>query len=642
MSDLRAPLSSLFAPADLARWQEKAQADLGDRPLDALRSRTADGIVIHPLYTEAIAASDPGLPGFAPGTRGATPLGAAFGGPDLRAEILEPDPSRAHALVLEAVERGATSLMIALASPTTPGFTPGVHIDDARGLGALLEGVDLARVGVHLAAGPSFARAAEDLSTLLRGSGVDPARARGGFGADAIGSLFRDGELPVSVASALEAGAVLARETAAAWPGVRSLRVDTDFVHHAGATSAQQLGCALALGVEWLRACEAQGLPPAGALSQIEFSLRLDTRFFEQIATLRAARRLWSRVGEACGASDVAMSLHAMTSERVLTRRDPWVNVLRGTATTFAALIGGADAITCASFDQALGAPGTLGRRLARNTGVILAEESHLDRVVDPAGGSWFIESLTAEIARHAWEFFQQIEARGGALAALRSRWLREQVDAAWTAREKNLRTRREAITGVSEYPDLHERTVKSSAREVDRKAPAFEAVERVEPWPVRRLADPFEALRDASDAMLTQTGHRPSVFVATLGPVAAHAARAGWINNLLAAGGIEGQSTGALDDAASAVEALRASGSTVAILCSTDAIYATEGEATAQALKASGAQLVVVAGKPGTNEPELRAAGVDRFVHLGQDVVGFLRDLHDVLGPSDREGALR
>lgn len=642
MSDLRAPLSSLFAPADLARWQEKAQADLGDRPLDALQSRTADGIVIQPLYTAAAHALDPGLPGFAPGTRGVTPLGAAHGGPDLRAEILEPDPVRAHALVLEAVERGATSLMIALASPVTPGFTPGVRIDDERGLGALLEGVDLARVGVHLAAGPSFARAAQDLCALLRGAGADPARTRGGFGADAIGSLFRDGELPVSVATALEAGALLARETTVTWPGMRTLRVDTDFVHHAGATSAQQLGCALAIGVEWLRACEAQGLQPAGALSQIEFSLRLDTRFFEQIATLRAARRLWNRVGEACGVGEVSMSLHAMTSERVLTRRDPWVNLLRGTATTFAALIGGADAITCASFDQALGTPGALGRRLARNTVVILAEESHLDRVVDPAGGSWFVESLTAEVARHAWEFFQHIEAQGGALAALRSRWLRDQVDAAWAAREKNVRTRREAITGVSEYPDLHERAVQTRAREADAKTPAFEAVERVEPWPVRHLADPFEALRDASDAMLTRTGQRPHVFVATLGPVAAHAPRAGWINNLLAAGGIEPRSAGALDDAASAVEAFRAIGTPIAVLCSTDARYATHAAAAAQALKASGARLVVIAGKPGANEHELRAAGVDRFVHLGQDVVDFLRDLHVALDPSDGEGALR
>lgn len=636
MADRHALFRSEFAPADLGTWQDRAKADLAGRPLESLRSHTADGIAIEPLYTDAHASVSPGLPGFAPAVRGSTAVGASRSGPDLRAEILEPDPARARALVLEAVERGATSLMIALASRITPGWTPGVRLDDERGLSLLLEGIDLQRVPVHLAAGPSFVRAAEDLLDVLARSGVDPAHARGGLGADPIGVLFRDGESPMRLTAALDAAAALARRTAEQWPQIRALRVDTDFVHHAGATTAQQLGAAIAIGVELLRACEAAGLPPERALAQIEFSLRLDQRFFEQIAALRAMRALWSRIGEACGVSGVPMSLHAMTSERILTRRDPWVNLLRGTSTTFAALVGGADAITCASFDQALGAPGTLGRRLARNTGVVLAEESHLHRVIDPAGGSWFVEALTQEIAQKAWSFFQEIEAEGGAVAALRSRWLRERVDVAWAAREKNLRTRREALTGVSEFPDLEERPVPTRSLELDRIASRYEAVESVEPWPVRRFAEPFEVLRDASDAHQVRTGRRPRVFLATLGPLSAYNARASWITNLLAAGGIEAITPGALDDPAAASRAWRESGTSTVVICSSDEFYSLHAAATARAMKEQGAGTVILAGKPGEHEAVWRTAGVDRFVHLGQDVVDFLQEVLEA------EGALR
>lgn len=645
MSDLRAPLASLFDPTDLTRWQERARADLGGRPLESLGSSTADGIAVLPLYTADSPTTDrdraaaPGLPGFAPGTRGATVLGSVLEGPDLRVEILEPDPARARALVLEAIERGATSLMISLATATTPGWTLGVRIDDAAGLERLLEGVDLARVPIHLAAGPGFERAAADLLRLLERAGVARDRARGGLGADPVGSLFRDGESPLTTEAALVSAAELARRTAEQWPLVRALRVDTDFVHHAGATTAQQLGAALAIGVELLRACEARGLEPARALGQIEFSLRLDVRFFEQIAALRAMRRLWNRVGEACGASDAVPMLHAMTSERVLTRRDPWVNLLRGTATTFAALVGGADAITCASFDQALGAPGELGRRLARNTGVVLAEESHLHRVVDPAGGSWFVESLTEAIAHRAWSFFQEIEARGGALAALRSRWLREQVDAAWARSEKLLRTRRQPITGVSEYPELDERTVAVGPRALNRDVPELRVAERVEPWPVRRCAEPFELLRDASDAYAERVGHRPRVFLATLGPVPVHTVRAGWVSNVLAAGGIEATSPGALADAAAAAAAFEKGGARVAVICSSDDLYALHAATTASELRARGAAFVVLAGKPAEHEAAWRSAGIDRFVHVGQDLVDFLHEVHAQL---EEQGALR
>ena len=644
MFDPDRPLTELFPPSDLDAWKQKAADDLKGRPLEKLTGRTADGIPLEPLYTKAHerpAGDDGGVPGFAPLRRGSRVAGTLGRGPDLRVVIDHPDPEEAARQIVEALDRGATSLQIVLATSTGGGWTPGVHVDDAGQLTRMLKGAGLRerKVPLHLAAGAAYERAAADLASVWSGLGLGAGEARGGFGADPLGTLARDGELPMSVEDALAASGALARATADEWPGVRALRVDADFVHHAGGTTAQQLGTLLALGVRMLRACEGAGLPLDRAFAQIELSLRLDCRFFEQIAALRALRTCWSRVAEACGVDDPALQLHASPSDRVLTRRDPWVNMLRGTATTFAALVGGADAVSCTPFDAALGASGPLGRRVARNTGIILAEESHLSRVIDPAGGSWFLESLTDGIAEKAWSFFREIEAEGGAAEVIGSRWLRERVDASWQERAHLLRTRRQPVTGVSEYPDLQEKPVATAPAVVAEPARPTRPAVRTEPWPVRRDAAPFEELRDLSDAHLAEAGHRPKVFLATLGPLAAHTARATWIANLLAAGGIDTANPGALEGASEVAEAYRRERSPIAVLCSSDDLYETLAADAAVALKRAGARTVLLAGKPGGHEDAWRKAGVDRFVHLGVDVLALLRELVEELVPGVATG---
>lgn len=633
MFDRESRLTDAFPPADSEAWRAQAESDLKGRPLEKLVGHTGDGLEIRPLYTRADAVPPTmiGLPGAPPFRRGTRPLGRALEGPDVRAIIENADPATARAQMLDDLQRGATSLLIRIASPTAHGWTPGVRLGQPADLIGFVEGVDPTAAAIALDAGGrgiEFARVALE---TLENRGVHPAAILGGFGLDPIGTLAREGEVPGSVESYLSKAGALAHDTLA-YPRLSLFQVDVDFAHHAGATTAQSLGVALATGAAYLRALEAAGIGPDHAIGRIAFTWRCDARFFEQIAALRALRISWNRIAEASGSSGRGMFVHAMASERIVARRDPWVNMLRGTATTFAGLVGGADAVSCPSFDRALGESSTLGRRIARNTPIILAEESHLHRVVDPAGGSWFLENLTAKLALRAWEEFQQLEREDGIVHSLRNGDLRGRIDEAWELERQRIATRRQPLTGVSEYAKVDERRPDVTPFPDPGEGTQSES-ERLQPWPVRRLGDDFEELRDAADEANADFAE-PRAFLVTLGPLAEYTTRATWITNLLAAGGIATRDQGPIDDAKTAGVAFEETGLRFAVICGTDERYADMAAEVARSLKENGAELVWLAGK---GDSEWTEAGVDRFVHLGVDVVDALREaLQLLIEPTD------
>jgi methylmalonyl-CoA mutase len=307
------------------------------------------------------------------------------------------------------------------------------------------------------------------------------------------------------------------------------------------------------------------------------------------------------------------------------TRRDPWVNMLRTTVACMAAGVGGADAVTVLPFDEALGLPDAAARRLARNTSLILMAESHLARVIDPAGGSWYVERLTDELSRAAWAWFQEIERAGGQAAGLSSGLVGRRLAASWEERSRGLAKRREPITGVSEFPNLDEAPL---TREAAPPAPGGGL-------PKVRRDEAFERLRARSDGHLAATGVRPRAFLAAMGPAAEHGARAAFAANLFRAAGIEPVQDPESVDAGTAAEAFAASGATVACLCASDARYADEAESVATALASAGAAWVVLAGRPGERQDAYDAAGVDEFVFAGCDAVAFLSSVLDSIGVS-------
>jgi len=570
---------------------------------DTLSTEIEDGLRARPLYTAEDPAPDPGYPGFPPFVRGSRVRAAAATGWDVRQQHADPDPRRANEAVLADLENGVTSLWLTVGGD-------GLPVD---ALPAVLDGVYLDLAPVVLDAGSQFAEAADQLLGVYAQRGI-ASEAAGNLGADPLGQLARTGHAD-DTAQHLADATALAVRCARDFPAVRALTVDALVYHDAGASAAQELGCSLATGVAYLRELTGAGLTVDEAATQLEFRYAATADQFLTIAKLRAARRLWGRVAEVCGAAPASAGQrqHAVTSRVMMTARDPWVNMLRTTVACLAAGLGGAEAVTVLPFDAALGLPDAFARRIARNTQSILLEESHLARVIDPAGGSWYVEQLTDELAQAAWSWFQEIERAGGQRAALGSGLVRERIAATWAKRSAAIAKRREPITGVSEFPNLREQPV------VREPAPAATTTS-VGGLPTVRRAAPFETLRDRSDAHLAKTGQRPQIYLAAIGPAAAHAARSSFAANLFQSGGLE---TVPGDGA----ESFAASGAAVACLCSSDALYADHATDTAAALKKAGARQVLLAGRPG------EWSGVDGYVYTGCDAVAVLTEVLDQSG---------
>ncbi|GAB3297005.1 methylmalonyl-CoA mutase family protein [Parasphingorhabdus pacifica] len=613
-------LGSEFPKPTHEQWQQQVEKILRrsgwlaegepapDAVEDVLASTTYDGITRHPLYTAADSPeqSGTGYPGLTPFVRGTSPEGNIADGWDVRQSHAHPNPVEANREILADLHNGVTSLWLRLGDG-------GMAVD---GLADALQGVHLDMIGVALDAGEQAASAAEGLFDIAREQDVSPSALRGNLGADPLSTRATSGS-----PGDREAAVALALRCDAHYTGLRALTVDGLPYHEAGGSDSEELGCSLAAATTYLRWLTEAGLDIDAATAQLEFRFAATADQFLTIAKLRAARRLWDRVARECGAAEPARAQrqHAVTSSAMLTRRDPWVNMLRTTIATFAAGVGGAQAITVQPFDGAIGLPDEFSRRIARNTQALLLDESHLAQVIDPAGGSWYVETLTDELARAAWDWFQRIEAAGGLPAALDSGLVSERLAATRQRRRDAIAHRTEPITGVTEFPNLDEQPVR---REPAPQRPTG-GLPRI------RYAEDFELLRDAADARAEETGSRPGVFLATLGPLAAHTARASFARNLFAAGGLATPEAGPTDSAADVVEAFKHSASPVVCLCSSDTIYAERAAETALALKRAGAEHVVLAGKPSGTPPE----GVDGFIHAGCDALDTLQDTHRRLG---------
>ncbi len=393
--------------------------------------------------------------------------------------------------VLEDLEGGVTSLLLRLDIAVRNGLDPDApaaaelagrdglmayHVDD---LDAALAGVHLGMIGVTLEAGAAFLPAAALLTALWQRRGVSAGAGARRLQRRSAGRAGATASYRCRRTKALNQLAALAAWTAKNLPQVTAVRVGTAPYHHAGATAAQDIAFGMGTAVEYLRTMTRAGLDINGAARQMLFSISVGTHHFLAIAKLRAVRRLWSRIVEASGGSPAAgaMRLHARVSKRVLTARDPYVNLLRNTVACYAAGLGGADAITSVPFDAAIGPPNSFSRRVARNTLLVLQEEAHLHRVVDPAGGSWYLDWLTDQLAQKAWTIFQEVERVGGMLQAIRDGWIAQQIDSAFAPRARNLARRKEGITGVSEFPHVGESPVVRPAP--DRVALRAAAVQR-------------------------------------------------------------------------------------------------------------------------------------------------------------------
>lgn len=612
-------LAAGFPPADHHRWMDEVRRvltrgrdDATDDDVRALFARvletpTHDGPTLQPLYTagDAPPPGAEGLPGLHPFTRGALPRPPA-GRWDARQVVhVAGDGAAAAGRARHELENGATSVLLDLRDAA--------GIDVAL-LDRVLDGVLLDAAAVGLRAGARGPAAADALRGLWAERGVPDEEAAGSLGLDPIGRHATSGGADGPVTERVAAAVALAADVAARHPGVRTITVDASRYHDAGGSDVQQLAYAVATGVAYLRALTDGGLSLGPALGQIEFRLAVDDRQFPAIASVRALRRLWARVAEVAGAEPAlgAARVHAISSRAMATRYDPWVNLLRGTIACFSAGIGGAEVVTVEPYDAALDAGSDLGRRLARNTQSLLMDESGLGRVADPAGGSWFVERLTEDLATAAWERFRQVERAGGVVAGLDAGDVQRAVAGAWEERRRAVAHRRDPITGVSEFPAPGEAPPPAAPAAA---APPGSPVPALVP---HRYAEPFEDLRARADRAAETGAGRPAVFLATLGPPAVHTARAGFAANLFAAGGVRVDAHPGLGPADDAGAAFAASGATLACICSADDVYAERAAAVAAELRAAGAARVYLAGRADVD-------GVDETAYAGCDAVALL-----------------
>ena len=588
------------AAADVLRKAGRMAADDPDALVwDKLTRTTLDGVAVAPLGTPSSLDGLPpvGLPGQAPYTRGAAVTRPQEGW-DVRAHLGDPDAKQAHADALLDLENGVTSLWLTIGQG-------GIAVAD---LPAVLDGVllDIAPVAVDSPDDP--VGAAEAFCALLDERGVTAAPGTS-LGVDPWSARYVAGAAPRG--DALPHLVELARER-----GCR-ITIDAVGINDGHGHDAHELGWSLAAGAAFLRRATELGLEVGEAAGLLEFRYAVTDEQLLSIAKLRAARRLWARVLELSGAPDAEGQVqHAVTSRAMLSTYDPWVNMLRGTVAAFAAGVGGAQAVTVTPFDSPLGVPDALGRRNARNTSALLVHEAHVARVTDPAGGSYAIERLTDDLAASGWAQLQGIEADGGLDASVAREgggiWDRIR-DEAMKPRLRQVATRRRPLTGLSEFPNLHE-----------------ELPER-RPWPERspyRQVDrhglAFEQLRD-------EPATTP-VFLATLGSVAQHTARATFASNLLAAGGVDTVAAGATSSVEELVKAYRATDpqSPVVCLAGSDASYAEIGAEAAAELREAGATYVVLAGKPG--DKTVPEDVVDDSAAIGIDALAFLRRVREEL----------
>lgn len=616
-------LASVFPTATVDDWRaqltkvlERSGRRIADpaTPEKAIRTIVDGEIELDPLYTPDTSTELP-LPGFEPFTRGSTALGSVENGWDVRQLHCDPDAIKTNKLILDDLENGVSSLWLLVG-------TGAIAVSD---LPLALEGVMLDLITISISSWDDTVSAVQKIVEIAQERGIDATNLKINAGLDPLHLAAAYGLEASSDGLAGQVATI--RELA---PNSIPVTVDSSVYFDAGSTHVQELAYSIATGLAYLRELVAGGSSVDEALESIEFRYAIDDDQFTGIAKLRAARQMWGQVAKSSNAGPRirGQRQHAATAVSMYTKYDPWVNMLRGTIACFAAATGGADAVTVFPFDSRAGLPDSFARRVARNTQSVLAEESNIGRVVDPAGGSSYVESLTSELASRAWALVQQLEREGGIVAALNSGSIATAIEQVRARREERIAKRKEPITGVSEFPNLGE--VLPERDDVDvsflsDRQPGVNALG------LRFKSEAFETFRDLSEATLASTGSRPSVFIATLGPVAAHTARENFATNLLAAGGIDTIKGPIGADVAEVAAAFTAAGTPVACVAASDTLYSESGDELIKALRDAGATSIVLAGK--ADKIDGLDEVVDTELFMGCDAAAAIQRTFDQLG---------
>ncbi len=702
-----APLLSEFANPSMDQWRAEVERLLKGAPFaKKMFTRTWEGISVSPLYTEADTQDIPwrdSLPGQAPFVRGNRAAGYHAAPWLVAQENISATCDAFNAATRRSLTRGQTAVNLVFDLASKLGKDPdqvtncevglqGTSVSSLMDLAVALEDIDLARYPLFIQSGGSALPVAAMVVALIRSRDGDLTQLRGCLGSDPYSGLSGQGQIMTSVDQIHDELATLTKWMAVQAPEVRTLPIFERSWHDGGADLALSLGLTLSSAVATLRAMEARGIALETAAPRFQFNLEVGTDFFMEMAKLRALRLLWSRILTASGvpAADTGTFIHTRTARRSQTVLDAHVNLLRGTTGAMSAVLGGTDSLHVSPFDAVDRLPDRFSRRIARNVQLILAQECHLDQVTDPAGGSWYVDSLTRDLASAAWQKFQAAEAAGGMPKVLASGWAQQQVAAAAAERAEGYASRKHVLVGTNMYPDPAAtprpkgevdceqlRGQRSAALAGQRQSETQEAhmlvlarleklmdcppevlFERMtdaaeagatlgeitgvlrdggdpgldtEPVPLRRDGEPFEELVSRRAAVAEQQPAAGRVHTVCLGDYARYMPRLEFVRGFFRVGGFEVTGDEFHTEPQAAVGAARADGARTVVLVGLDETYAAQAAAVAQALsEGPEPPLILLAGAPGETETELRGAGLSGFIHMRSNVLTALNSVLD------------
>ncbi len=689
MTEKIVDLFSEFDIPSYEQWREVTENSLkGDSFEKKLVTETYEGFLLQPMYRKEDTDNLPllqSLPGKAPFTRGTKILP---GGWEISQEINVATPSAFNEVVTHDLSRGQTSLNIVLDTPTKGGKNPnedllevgkgGLSISGVNDVADALKDINLANVSIHLNAGANSLPILAFFIAHLEQGEQPVGKLHGCIGMDPLAELVTNGTLSYELEECYSLMADVTKWAIENTPNLQTVLIHGNVYHDGGGSAVEELAFTLATGVEYLHALITRGVEINKAASSIRFSFSVGSDYFMEVAKLRAARTLWAKIVETFGGNEEAqkMTMHARTSAWTKTVFDPFVNMLRATTEAFSAAVGGADSIHVSCFDEAIQKSTTFSRRIARNASIILKEEAHIARTSDPAGGSWYVEVLTNEIANKAWELFQETEVNGGIFQSMIKGFPQKLVQQTASKKIRNIALCKDVFVGTNMYVNMEEKvgdwsandetsqindhinqvkgradisveslatklnktkaSIKAAkrgaslgelAKALGRKSEAILSVKGIQPT---RGAIQFEEIRQTVNANAEKTGKRQSVFLANLGSIPSHKAQADFAAEFFGVGGFDVIQNNGFASAKEAADAAVASNADIVIICGKDEAYQQLAIPLTMSIKKEAEQVtVLLAGNPSKEDKvSYKEAGIFEFVHADLNCYDFLSQL--------------
>ncbi len=666
-----------FPAVDSKVWKEEAEKSLKGKPLEKLLTNTYEGITLKPLYTKEDTKNLEHInefPGFTSYKRGINPTGYSVKSWEVSQELNASSLEEANRIIKHEIERGLTMLNLVLDKLESPINT----LDDIR---VLLDGIELEKLPLFVDAGILSFPFVSLIAAYSNETQVPLKDLSGTIGMDPIGTLVKDGKLTIPLEKLYDLMSSTVKWSNIHTPQLRTLLVNGNPYHNGGANAVQELAYTIATAVEYIQEGLDRGLSINDIANSMTFSYSVGSNMFMEISKLRAGRMLWTRIIEVYGGDKVAgqMHIHARTSAYTKTVYDPYVNMLRSTTEAFAAVIGGVNSLHVSTFDEPTKKADNFSRRIARNTQLILQEEAHLNKVVDPAGGSWYVETLTNDLAENAWALFQQIEEQGGILNALQSGFIQDSIEKVAGKRVENVKLRKEKIVGTNFYANLSEKDLKSidvegpkskiiPKTELDGLAKnyidrvndeealfsttmdlvtqgvalkelvgQFESTNNIQVKPIHshRLAESFEELRNAARRYKEATGSFPKIGLLNLGTLAMHKPRADFISGFFEAGGFEVLKNEGFTSVEAAVKGYQTMDLSTVVICGTDELYKEFAEPLSNQIKSihPNAKIYVAGMQDKETEASFLHAGISGFIHMKSNCYEVLKKLQLEMG---------